>query len=107
MLRRASLGLAGIALPVLEMQQLVLEQCREILDLLETAPIGGVELLPRNDAELNVGITKIPTPDLHLVAHPPFQRHAVINHLGGGHVLAGRNRLREIQHFLVSGMALA
>jgi len=107
MLRRASLGLAGIALPVLEMQQLVLEQCREILDLLETAPIGGVELLPRNDAELNVGIAKIPTPDLHLVAHPPFQRHAVINHLGGGHRVTCRNRLREIQHFLISGMTLA
>lgn len=107
MLRRACLGLAGIAIPVLEMQQLVLEQCREILDLLETAPIGGVELLPRNDAELNVGIAKIPTPYLHLVAHPPFQRHAIINHLGGGHRVTCRNWLREIQHFLISGLTLA
>ena len=107
MLRRASLRLAGIALPVFEMQQLVLEQCREIPDPVETAPIGGAALLPRNDAELNVGIAKIPTPDLHLVAHPPVQRHTGINHLGGGHVVAGRNRLREIQHFLISGMALA
>ena len=107
MLRRASVGLAGIALPVLKVQQLVLEQCCEILDSLETAPVGGVELLPGSYAELKVGTTKIPTPDLHLVAHPPFQRHTVINHLGGGHVVAGRNRLREIQHFLISGMALA
>ena len=107
MLRRASVGLAGIALPVLKVQQLVLEQCCEILDSLETAPVGGVELRPGSYAELKVGITKIPTPDLHLVAHPPFQRHTVINHLRGGHVVAGRNRLREIQHFLISGMALA
>ena len=107
MLRRASVGLAGIALPVLKVQQLVLEQCCEILDSLETAPVGGVELRPGSYAELKVGITKIPTPDLHLVAHPPFQRHAVINHLGGGHLVTCRNRLREIQHFLISGMTLA
>ena len=107
MLRRASLQLAGIALPVLEVQQLVLEQCREILDLLETAPVGGVEFHPGSDSELEPGTTEIPTPDLHLVAHPPFQRNTVINHLGGGHVVSGRNRLREIQHFLISGMALA
>ena len=77
-----------------------------MLDLLKTAPVGGVELNPRRAAELEIGIMKIPTPNLHFVSHPPLKRNTVFNHPGGGQFLSRRNRFREIQHFLITGRAL-
>lgn len=77
-----------------------------MLDLLKTAPVGGVELNPGSGAELEAGIMKIPTPHLHFVSHPPLKRNTVFNHLGGGHLVSRRNRFREIQHFLITGRAL-
>ena len=54
MLRRASLGLAGIALPVLEMQQLVLEQQWYMSDCLKEEMIEYPDYLPALEACLSV-----------------------------------------------------